>query len=72
MSAPQITPDDWAAAVQDPASGRRIIEAALSSANGHLVCAHRHAPPDTDRLTLEHIRAAQALVEAVLDGVRAR
>lgn len=43
----------------------------LSSANGHLLCAHRYAPVDTDALTMEHLRAAQALVETTLQSLEA-
>lgn len=43
----------------------------LASANGHLRCAHQYAPVDTDGLTMEHLRAAQALVETTLESLEA-
>ena len=49
-----------------------LMIANLNSANGHLTCAHRNAPADSDQLTMEHLRAAQALLEATLESLEAK
>ena len=49
-----------------------LLMADLDAANGHLRCAHRNAPADTDGRVMRHLRAAQSHVEALIAFLEAR